>query len=345
MPTIYDVVNANVIAKKWTENYIDRVPYLGEAFFAERKQLGNELSYLEGKRPAVRPLNLSSYDVKVIPIGREGFKTITTEIPFFKNSKVINEKQRQQLNIALQTGNEKIINPLVNEVYNDQKSLLDNADVTREMMRMQLLTSGAIAFANNGQAVSLDFKVPADNKKSTNWSNPTNADPLTDIVNALDYVEAQTGVRPDTVVMNSVTMNQIAKADAIKNAVYVFGNGKVTPSTNEARKYIEREAQVSIYVYNKGYTSETTGEFVKFVADNVVSMFVAGNVGEGVFGTTPEESDLMTESNAKVEIVDLGVAITSTKETDPVNVQTKVSMNYLPVLNDPSTLVILDTNA
>ena len=57
-----------------------------------------------------------------------------------------------------------------------------------------------------------------------------------------------------------------------------------------------------------------------------------GPLGNTVFGTTPEESDLFADNtvNADVEIVDNGIAVTTTKTTDPVNVQTKVSMVALP---------------
>ena len=57
-----------------------------------------------------------------------------------------------------------------------------------------------------------------------------------------------------------------------------------------------------------------------------------GSLGSTVFGTTPEESDLQSGDTpgAQVEVVDQGIAITTTKTTDPVNVQTKVSMIALP---------------
>ncbi|MGZ7279945.1 major capsid protein, partial [Streptococcus pyogenes] len=57
-----------------------------------------------------------------------------------------------------------------------------------------------------------------------------------------------------------------------------------------------------------------------------------GNLGYTVFGTTPEQSDLLggEATDANVSIVETGIAITTTKTTDPVNVQTKVSMIALP---------------
>lgn len=343
MATIYDVITAPILAEKWTNNEKEREPFLGTAFFPERKQLGIELSYFQGHTPKVRPLDLSSFDSKVIPLSREAFAKITTEMPFFKNSMNINEKTRQQLNIVLSSGNSTYIDAIVNVIFNDEARLLANADVTREMLRMQLLTSGSIAFASNGQAISYDFGVPEENKVQTNWHDTATADPIADINEWLDTVEDNTGSRPRNILMNRNTLRLITRADSIKNMIYVFANGTVTPNTSTAQRLVEQETNTVIYVYDKGYTDESTETFTKFVADDVVVIF-PDDVGEGVFGTTPEESDLMTGTDAVVSIVDGGVAITTTKETDSVNISTKVSMIYLPILKNPELLVIADVN-
>lgn len=339
MATIYEEVTPRFISSRWEEQVQERKPYLGEAFFPERKQLGIELSYLQGSAPVVRPLDLSSFDAKAIPLSREAFKTVTTEMPFFKNFLDINEKQRQQLNMVLASGNRVMIDAILGVVYNDEKRLLDNAAITREMLRMQLLTSGIIAFASNGQAISYDFGVPAANKITKSWS-ATGADPIADLNEWADGVQSKTGSRPTAVLMNSETLRKISKLDSVKNAIYVFANGTVAPTINTARSFISVQTGLEIYVYDKGYTDEATGNFVKFVADDVVVLLDPANCGEGVFGTTPEESDLMSGSCAEVEIVDGGVAVTASKEVDPVNVKTKVSMIYLPVLTNANGLII-----
>lgn len=339
MATIYEEVTPKFISSRWEEKVQERKPYLGEAFFPERKQLGITLDYLQGNAPVIRPLDLSSFDAKAIPLSREAFKVITTEMPFFKNFLDINEKQRQQLNLVLASGSRAMIDAILGVVYNDEKRLLDNASVTREMLRMQLLTSGVIAFASNGQAVSYDFGVPASNKITKSWS-ATGADPIADLNAWADKINNETGNRPTAVLMNSATLAKIAKLDSVKNAIYVFAQGTVTPTVNTARRFISGQTNLEVYVYDKGYTDEASGNFVKFVADDVVVLLDPANCGEGVFGTTPEESDLMAGSCAEVEIVDGGVAITASKEVDPVNVKTKVSMIYLPVLTNPNGLII-----
>ena len=69
-----------------------------------------------------------------------------------------------------------------------------------------------------------------------------------------------------------------------------------------------------------------------------------GTLGTGWFGTTPEQSDLMSGTAANVSMVDLGVAVTTSKKVDPVNVDTKVSMIYLPSYEGIDNVLIADVS-
>ena len=76
MSTIFDLVTPFNVANKWKENSLERQPYYGEALFEEKKQLGIEINGITGNKPKIKPLNLSSYDAKVIPLSREAFNKI-----------------------------------------------------------------------------------------------------------------------------------------------------------------------------------------------------------------------------------------------------------------------------
>lgn len=342
MSTIFDLVTPFNVANKWKGNTLERQPYYGEALFEEKKQLGIEINGITGNKPKIKPLNLSSYDAKVIPLSREAFNKITTEIPFFKNSLPLDEKTRQELNKVLATGNRQYIDAVMNVYYNDSNTLLNNASVTREAMRMMILTTGVIAFSNNGVAVSYDYGV--SNKVSKQWKDTSDskADPVSDIEALMDTIENKSGVRPTKILMNSVTLNNLRKLTNIRNAILKDSVSGVFVSKTQVISYLQSELQATIVIYNKGYTDIESGAFTKFVPDNVISLYPEGYIGKGVFGTTPEESDLMSgATSAKVEIVDMGVAITVTKETDPVNVVTKVSESYLPTLDNPDAIGII----
>lgn len=342
MPTIFDLVTPKAIASEWNKNYNERVPFLGEMFFGTKKQLGLDMKYIKGAEGSVKPLMLSAFDAKAIPIDRQGFEEIAQKMPFFKNSMNIDENDRQNLNMVINSGNQAYIDTILNKVYKDEMTLLERANITREIMRMQALTSGMVTFSSNGQTVAIDYKIPTANKvslSSNKWSDSATADPISDITSWQDKIENATGVRPNRLLMNTNTFNRIKKCDSIKNAVYVFGQGKVTPTTKAVKDFILTETGCTVYIYNKGYTN-SSGTFTKFIADEIVVLLPDTFVGDTWFGTTPEESDLMTGSNAQVQIVDTGVAITTTKETDPVNVATKVSMICLPSLEKANQILI-----
>ena len=349
MATIYDVVTPRFTASRWEESELDRVPYLLEAFFPETKQMGIEISYLKGKKPNVRPLDLSAFDVKALPLERPAFEKVSTELPFFKNQLSINEKMRQELLKVMSTGNQQYIDAVLNQIYDDNKTLLEDARVTREVMRAQLMTTGAISFSSNGQSISYDFGIPSANKISLSgnalWTASTTADPIGDIIAWQDQVEVATGTRPTNILMNRKTFSNMKKAESIKNAIFfvngLVSNGAVTPNDSRVKEYVNQETGCTIYVYDKGYYPQGSTTFTKFISDNVVVLFPDGALGNFVFGTTPEEADLLGGgTDAVVEIVDMGVALTTIKEKDPVNVMTKVSMIGVPTLERPNEMIV-----
>jgi hypothetical protein len=138
----------------------------------------------------------------------------------------------------------------------------------------------------------------------------------------------------------------LAKVDAIKNAVYVYAGGKVTPSADEVRKYIMGATDCNIYVYTKGYTDPKDKTFKKFVGDGVVVLFPENeDLGETVYGTTPEEADLIGgATDADVQIVDTGVAIAEYTQNDPVMRSIKVSEVVLATLDNGDYIYIADVD-
>ena len=108
------------------------------------------------------------------------------------------------------------------------------------------------------------------------------------------------------------------------------------------KKYIKDELEIDVYVNDLMY-KDVSGTSQKFVSDNTVSLLPAGDLGKTVFGTTPEESDLLSSNVANVAIVDTGVAVTTIEHADPVNVETKVSMICLPSFPTADQVYIIDT--
>jgi hypothetical protein len=324
MAKLNEVVSARELAAWWNKNPKYREPYFGESKFPNAKKLGLDLSWIKGAKKAPVMLSPSSFDAKVIPLSRQGFEKLTYEMPFFKNSMVIDEKTRQELLLVLESGNQAVIDMLLGNIYDDKATLLEDAALTREAMRMQALTTGVVSISGNGQAHTYDYGVPANHKvtPSVKWDS-ADADPIADINNWADELEAEIGVRPAEILMNSVTFSYIQKSNAVKEA-----NAGQVLNRERVLAFIQSETGMTVYIYNKGY--DNNGVFTKFVADGTVVLMPEEKLGNTWFGTTPEEADLRSGSKAEVAIVDTGVAVATYKEVDAVQVVTKVSEIVLP---------------
>lgn len=342
--TIFDLVTAPEMAAYWTELTQDRPPYLGETLFPAQKKLGLNLSWLKGKKGLPVALKLSAFDVKAVPRQRIGFEKLTAEMPFFKESMYVDEEMRQELNKVMETGNTLYIDTIMNRIFDDQSTLLEAAAVARERMRMQLITTGEISMSSNGQAYEYDYGLDAATQKvdaNTSWAN-ANADIVGDIRTWQDTIEDTTGVRPNRAVCSRKTWNYMLKNVPIIKTLYALSDGNTYLSDAKLRTYLSEELDLTVTVYSKRYAADD-GTPTKFVPDDTFILLPPGNLGNTWFGTTPEESDLMASAAVEnVAIVDTGVAITTMKQADPVNVETKVTQICLPDFPVADQIIIAD---
>lgn len=342
---IYDIVTSKEIASYYDEKTRDRKPYLGEMWFPNAKKLGLDLSWLKGSKGLPVSLKASAFDSKAPVRDRIGFDKLETEMPFFKESILVDEKQRQELNKVVGTGNQAMIDMIVDKIFDDETNLLDGAQVMRERMRMQLLTTGKIAIAENGVAKEYDYGLALTQKETltstAKWDAPATSTPLDDIAKWQDSVETATGVRPTEAICNVNTFNKIVQSTSVKNLFKDYKLG--VPSRKTVLEYILNELELTIYLNDKQYLPKIGGNATKYVADGIFVLLPNIDLGNTWFGTTPEESDLMTSNVANVSIVDTGVAITTSKLVDPVNVDTKVSMICLPDFPQADKIFIATT--
>lgn len=342
--TIFDLVKSDAIVAYWETISQDREPYLLTEMFPADKKLGLDLSFIKGSSGLPAVLKLSAFDVKAIPRDRIGFEKLQAEMPFFKESLYVDEKLRQELNMVLETGNQAYIDVVMNRVFADEIQLLEAASAARERMRAMALTTGAVTLASNGQAYTYDYQMP-DSHKLTNASfNDADYDIAGYINEVLDTVEDDTGVRPNRGLVSRAEWNKMKNNTLIKKNIYVLTNGVGTVNDNTLRDYLYDQTGVEFVVYAKRYKDENKIT-KRFIPDDLVVLFPAGSLGKTWFGTTPEESDLMTGSAANVTITDTGVAVTTVKMTDPVNVETKVTQICLPSFEMADQVAIIDASS
>lgn len=343
--TIFDLVKATEITAYWEEKVQDMPPYLGEELWDTDKKLGLNLEWIKGASGLPVVLKPSAFDVGAVPRPRIGFEELKTKMPFFKESTYIDEELRQELNMVMETGNQAYIDTVMRRVFNDQTQLLSGARVRREEMRMMALTTGAIAISANGQDYDYDYGVPNDHKitiseAAKKWS-ATTATPIDDMRGWMDTVEDDTGIRPTRGVCTRKTWAMIRSNPSVVKGVTQQGEGSVAITDSQLTTYIQDQLGLELIIYGKRYKDDT-GTATQFVPDNTVVLFPEGKLGTTWFGTTPEESDLLNSNVANVSITDTGVAVTTIQKTDPVNVETKVTMVCLPSFEAADSIIIAD---
>jgi len=336
MPSIFDLVNAKEIATYWTQKVENRIPYLGETLFPAQKQLGLDISWFKGSQGLPVMLKPSAFDTKATLRDRIGISKIETEMPFFREAMRIGEKERQELNKASAAANAQFLMPVLNRIYDDASTLIDGALVVPERMRMQLLSTGKIAVSatidGNRVAYDYDYKFPATHKKTLNtkkWSDTENALPVQDIQEWQDKIEEDFGTRPNRAICTRKTWNYLLQNKSIRLDMDPIGGTNRIMTDSMLQQYLETKLGLRVAVYNKKFSLD--GVPTLFFPDDHFTLIPDGNLGNTYYGTTPEESDLMSgATEAQVQIVNTGVAVTSIKEPHPVNVMTIVSEIVLP---------------
>lgn len=340
--TIYDLIISSEIISYWELLQQDREPYLGEELFPNDKKLGLTLKWLKGSNGLPVVLKASAFDVQAIPRPRIGFEKLSADMPFFKESKYIDEELRQELNKVIESGNQAYIDAIANRIFADEVELLEGASAQRERMRMMMLTTGTISMKGNGQAYEYDYGVDESHKVTVtkSWSDPT-ATIFDDIRTGITKIVDDTGVTVERAVCSSKVFGYIRANTEIKKSIYVMTDGVGFVSDAKVKQLIKDELGIDIVVYDKRYKDEE-GAVQRYVPEDVFVMFPTGKLGNTWFGTTPEESDLMSSNVANVSITDTGVAVTTMAKADPVNVETKATMICLPDFPTADQVYILD---
>lgn len=340
--SIFDLMQSEQLVAYWEEFSQDEAPYPCEELFPDDKKRGLSLKWLKGAKGLPIVLKTSAFDVQAIPRPRIGFEKLSAEMPFFKESAYIDEELRQELNMVLETGNQVYIDSVMSRIFDDEIRLLRGARASRERMRMMALTTGIISMAANGQMFTYDYGVSHKGNASVDWSDWKNSDPIEDIREAKQKILDDTGVTVTRAMCDSKTFRDIRNNEKIKQEIYVLSGGVGTISNKKLRQYILDELEIDVVTNDKRYEDEN-GNKMKFMPGKTFVMFPDGDLGKTWFGTTPAESDLMASNVANVTITDTGVAVVSVEHTDPVNVETIVSMICLPSFEQADSVYILDT--
>lgn len=325
--TIFELITPKAIGTYYAEAKTNEIPFLGETLFPPKKKLGLDLKWIKGAAGLPVSLEPSAFNAKANVRDRIGLKDVQSKMPFFREAMIVDEEERQELLRMLETNNEAYYNELIRKIYDDAKELVDGADVVPERMRMQLLSTGLISISANRMPYDYDYKFPV-NRKVTLTGTDRWIDPNADIAGDLQAWISLTGNKK--AITSRKTWGQILNNVAFRLDMNPLGGQNIIMTDNLMKAYLLNKFGLSIAVYEKKYALQDGSEHLYYPED-YFTLIPEGNLGNTWYGTTPEEADLMSgNTDAQVQILNTGTALTTIKQPHPVNVETIVSEIVLP---------------
>lgn len=336
-----DAYSAKAIAIAHTEVASNKIPYLGSILFPAKKKMGLDLKWIKTSKGLPVSLAPSAFDTVSTIRSREGIKIENTEMAYFKESMLVKEVDEQEI-LRVKDSADPYAQEVLDRIFDDANTLVAGAEVVPERMIMQLLnpTNGhpQISIAADGATYAYNYD-PSGSYASNNyealtstakWDQPSTADPLKDIQEAQDAIEALTGTRPSIAIMSRDTFNKVKACASIQNYILaqnVTANVMITDA--RVKELFVSELSVTIIVYTKKFKTEA-GVATQFFADGFCALVPEGSLGNTWYGTTPDERTLMADPNYDTALVGTGIAVTVTNTSDPVQTKTTVSEIVLP---------------
>jgi len=348
-----DVFTAKSIAFRLTNDKSNTIPYMGEAFFPVKRKAGIDLRWIKAHNGLGVVLKPSTYDALATIRPRKGFTVVNEEMPLFRESMKISEKDLFEIQRAMDA-NDPFAQDAIEHVYDDVKNLVDGARIAAERMRMALLApdSGNMVI-QIGAADNTIYKYNYDQDSSwknnhyelltgdNRWSQTSTCKPLNDIQDAVDAL-ANYGYSAKYALMNTTTLNMLVSADQMRNAlITITGNAVDFLDRGTAKEVFQRKTGLIPLIYDKKY-EDYDGTQKKFFPDDYVSVIADGTLGSTYTGQTPEERTLLGDAKVDVSILDSGIAVAIQNiYGPPVRHETTVSQIALPSFEGMDGLYVL----
>ena len=329
-----EVFSSRAVALNATEAATSRDPYLGKAFFPDRKKMGIDLKWIKTHKGLGVALKPSNFDAIPTIRPRGGVQMTKEEMPFFRES--MNIKEHDLIELArIKETNDPFLQPVLDSIYDDTNNLVEGAEVSAERMRMQLLAPVdgkmqiTIGMADNtlytydydeGSVWSKEHFVTC--KDEATWDNAEKAKPLTDIRKGVQYL-AGLGITATSIISNSATFDYLLENKQVQNALLsITGQAITYVDDASVEEVIRRKLKLDWIIYDKMYV-DYDGTQKKFYPDDYVTIVGNGQLGNTWRGTTPEELTLiggfmnLPQPPVDITVMDNGVAVAVQTEYKP----------------------------
>lgn len=353
-----DIFEARTIAAYRTNAPSNQIPFLGAAYFPDKKKMGIDLPWIKthkGLGVALKPSNFDSIPT-IRPRGQA--QMTKAEMPLFRESMIVKEQDLMEIS-RIKDSDDPYLQPVIDSLYDDANTLIDGAEISAERMRMSLLApeNGDVLITvglEDNTKYSYQYDKDGEWKKtnylelsgSDTWDNSTSK-PLNDIRTATQYL-ASIGVRATTMLGNSTTFDYLLENEQIKNALLsITGRAIDFVDSDTVEEVLRRKSKLEWIAYDKMYI-DYDGKQKKFYPDDYVTILGSGQLGNTWRGTTPEELTTignfmdLPEAPVDISVLSNGVAIAIQSEYKPsFTVTTTASQIVLPSFEGMDSIFVI----
>lgn len=329
MPRLEEVFNNNELFNYFKERKV--APMLGESLFPERKIQDIEFDMILGTGGLPVSAEVHAYDTETQLASREAIEKGVASLALIKRKIKIAEKELIKIN---NPRTDAELSFVLSQLYNDAEKMTDSVKVRVEAMRMELLSTGKIAINENKVKVTIDYKVPAGNKKAFTWKAPATDKPLDDLEKLADAVETESGSRPTRALTSRKIVKTICNCDSVRTAIHGVNSDKIVTLAALNELLVQLDLP-QIVVYEGKYKKEGAKGFTteRYFPENVISMFGDETLGETIYGLTAEEVKLIGDGKMEsTAMLDNKVFVGTYTSIDPVGEFTKAVATALPTL-------------
>ncbi|ELC8411563.1 major capsid protein E [Clostridium perfringens] len=306
---------------------------LGDTLFPARKIQDIKFDMITGANGLPVSASIHAFDTETELASREVLQKGAAELALIKRKIAIGEREIIAINNPRMDSEQKA---LVMGLFKDGDKMVESVQTRIEAMRMELLSSGKINVKENGVSITLDYSVPAGNKKSFNWSDASTAKPLEDIKTLADAVEDASGTKPTRILTSSKVLNKILACESVKKAIFGVNFDKIA-TRKDLNSLLESMELPQVAVYNAKYkVQNANGKYTtkRYFPENILSMFAENALGETIYGLTAEEIELLGSNKMEEAKMVGNIFVGVEKEGDPVRRYTKAVATALPTLEN-----------
>lgn len=319
------------------------VPYLGAGFFPAEKTPTMDLKWFKGSKGLPVSLTPSNFDAQATVRDRIGFKEMESDMPFFRESYLVKEKDAQEYENMMNAADPAVAQQILKHIALGPMDLIMGADVVPERMRWQLMApadgSPKISISANGVNVDYNYDIDGSYKLknfmelsgTSLWTDHENCDPIQDLKDAKKAMRKR-GKIVTIATMNDDTWQNLVKSKKVHD--YIVAKASTSPvfiEESDIKKFIREneDLRLEIIVYDKLFINGD-GKEKTFIPDGIVSLLPGKTaLGSTKYGKTPEERS-GDDSTGNLSIVNTGVAVYTFTTPHPIVTQCIVSEIVLP---------------